>query len=90
MKAVKLIVVGLVIFIAGIGIGYAQRGQADFVLEVTAPKGETFVKCLSGCALIGFMDLPNQNAGKMTEYSYNCSGDETDTCTARVAGFREF
>lgn len=79
----------VVAFVLGVNSGYAQRSEPDFVLEISAPMGETQVSCISGCSLIGMRDIEIPNAGKMKNYVFSCSGGADQPCQAQVAGWQE-
>ena len=68
-------------------MGYAQSPVPDFMIEVTAPSGDTSVECISGCVLIGERDLDNPEAGPLKIYGYSCSGLGVQRCKARAAGW---
>jgi len=45
----------LAFVLVGVGwaVGYAQRPEPEFMLEIDAPVGETRLKCVSGCEFDG-------------------------------------
>jgi len=75
-----------------IGVGWAvARAQAtdpDFVVSVTAPAGETVIRCVRGCTLVWAERGINPNATPQTMFSFHCSGGGVQTCSSgRVAGW---
>ena len=91
---IKRIVWSVALLISGFAVGHAQTSERpDFMLAIEAPPGETHVKCISGCKLMGARDLGNPNAGRLVEYFYGCyvpaGEDAKGTCGARVAGWLE-
>ena len=72
---------------SGWTVGYTQRPEPEFMLAINAPVGETRVECVSGCKLMGARDLGNPNAGRLTVYTYGCSGRDVRRCGARIAGW---
>lgn len=79
----------LAFVLVGLGwaVGYAQRSEPEFMIAIDAPVGETRVECVSGCELMGARDLGNPNAGRLTVYTYGCSGRNVRRCGARIAGW---
>jgi hypothetical protein len=79
----------LVLGLLGLGwaVGYAQRPEPEFLIEVDAPAGKTRIECVSGCELLGAKDLGNSQAGRFKVYEYGCGGPVGQRCRARVAGW---
>jgi hypothetical protein len=91
MITVRRIIWSCALLTIGWVVGHAQRAEPDFMLSIDAPFGETRVKCVSGCALMGSNDLGNPNAGTMLEFLYACRGraaaNPDARCGATVAGW---
>jgi hypothetical protein len=88
MKTARQIFLALGLLGLGWALGYAQRAEPEFMLQIDAPAGNTSVECVSGCELIGARDLGNPRAGRMKIYEYGCSGPAVQQrCTARAAGW---
>jgi hypothetical protein len=87
MSIVRKLVGSLVLVAGGFMAGHAMTPEPQFMLAVDAPAGETRVRCIAGCELLGARDLGNQNAGRMDEYNYTCGGESAERCQARVAGW---
>ena len=62
MKTGKRVFLALGLLGFGWAVGYAQSPESDFIIEITAPAGDTSVGCISGCELIGAHDLDNPEA----------------------------
>lgn len=71
----------------GWAVGFAQRSEPDFMIAINAPVGQTRVECLSGCELMGARDRGNPKAGRLTVYTYGCSGRNVQRCGAQIAGW---
>jgi hypothetical protein len=87
MKVIRQIVLALGLLGLGWALGYAQRVEPEFMIQIDAPAGETSVECLSGCELVGARDVENPRAGRMKTYRYRCGGESAQRCTGRVAGW---
>lgn len=87
MSIAKQAIWSILLVAFGFIAGHAQTSEPDFMLAINAPGGETNVKCLSGCELMGARDLGNPDAGRMVEYDFGCSGPNANVCGAQVAGW---
>ncbi len=87
MSVGKQVVCAFILLVLGWTVGYAQRPEPEFMIAIDAPIGETGIKCVSGCKLMGARDLGNPNASQMRVYTYGCSGGNVQRCEAQVAGW---
>lgn len=68
-------VVGLALVAFGWIAARATTPAPDFTLEIEGPSdGRTVVKCVRGCILQGGRDEAVPGAGRILEYSVECSG----------------
>ncbi len=75
-----------------IGLGWtaarAQGATPDVVLSVTAPAGETVIRCVRGCTLVWAERGINPNETPQATFSFKCRGAGVETCVSgRVAGW---
>ncbi|HET9394754.1 MAG TPA: hypothetical protein VFO36_01760 [Nitrospiraceae bacterium] len=87
MKVLRQIVLSLGLLGLGWTLGYAQRAEPEFMIQIDAPVGDTTVECLSGCELMGARDVGNSRAGRMKTYRYRCGGESIQRCSGRAAGW---
>lgn len=87
MSIARKLLMSSALVACGFVAGHARTPEPQFVLALDAPAGESSVRCISGCELLGGRDLGNPAAGRMAEYRYSCSGTGTTRCAARVAGW---
>jgi hypothetical protein len=70
----------------GWAAGRAQGTVPDFVLSVTAPAGETVIRCVRGCTLAWVERGVNPNATPQASFSFNCRGAGVETCFSGGVG----
>ena len=63
--------------------GSASQSQADFILHVTAPGGETKVTCVRGCTLQFIRNAPDRTKAQ-PEFLYSCSASK---CEGEMQGW---
>jgi hypothetical protein len=86
MKTGGRVFLGIGLLGIGWAVGYAQRPEADFMIKINAPAGNTSVECVSGCELLSEHDLESAN-GRMKTFAFGCTGSASKRCGAQAAGW---
>jgi hypothetical protein len=87
----KVVIARIALLLFGTGWiagGIAQDIQPEFVLMVTAPAGETTIRCIKGCSRLEFTRTDYAPDPKPQKFEFGCRGSNVTRCSSgKVAGY---
>ncbi len=74
IRASVRLVIALFLVLGGWAVGVAQSTEPAFEIVVSAPAGETSIRCVRGCKLAWVERGVNPHAQPDSNFTFRCSG----------------